>query len=120
MNDISYDDAEELRRYLIGHAHLFMTDFESWSYNLAAKRAKAQHSDWLEQKLPGRLAEETEEVRQASLAGYTTIQQAFLERMEHEVQKRTVVINRCPACQRIIRTPLARQCLWCGHDWHDR
>ena len=28
-------------------------------------------------------------------------------------------LNRCPACQRLVRTPLARQCLWCGHRWHD-
>jgi hypothetical protein len=28
-------------------------------------------------------------------------------------------INRCPACNRIVRTPLARQCLWCGHTWRD-
>ncbi|WP_146589050.1 hypothetical protein [Posidoniimonas polymericola] len=34
-------------------------------------------------------------------------------------QKREdVFINRCPACQRIVRTPVAKQCLWCGHDWH--
>lgn len=29
-----------------------------------------------------------------------------------------VVINRCSRCARIVATPLARQCLWCGHDWH--
>jgi rRNA maturation endonuclease Nob1 len=28
------------------------------------------------------------------------------------------VINRCPACKRIVRTPRAQHCLWCGHDWH--
>jgi hypothetical protein len=27
-------------------------------------------------------------------------------------------INRCPRCHRVVRTPLARQCFWCGHDWH--
>lgn len=27
-------------------------------------------------------------------------------------------INRCPRCSRIVRTALAKQCLWCGHDWH--
>jgi hypothetical protein len=28
--------------------------------------------------------------------------------------------NRCPACRRIVVSPEARQCLWCGHDWHKR
>src|ERR1700730_2698725 len=29
-----------------------------------------------------------------------------------------IIINRCQACGRIVRTPQAQQCLWCGHDWH--
>jgi hypothetical protein len=29
-----------------------------------------------------------------------------------------LVLNRCPQCERIVRTPRARQCLWCFHDWH--
>jgi len=29
-----------------------------------------------------------------------------------------VFINRCPKCSRIVRSPLARQCPWCKHDWH--
>lgn len=34
---------------------------------------------------------------------------------EHTAQ---VFINRCPKCQRVVRTPKAKQCFWCGHDWH--
>jgi hypothetical protein len=29
-----------------------------------------------------------------------------------------VFINRCAKCDRIVATPRAKQCLWCGHDWH--
>lgn len=29
-----------------------------------------------------------------------------------------IPINRCPACNRVARTPVARQCMWCKHDWH--
>jgi hypothetical protein len=28
------------------------------------------------------------------------------------------LINRCPRCHRIVRTPQALQCFWCGYDWH--
>lgn len=28
-------------------------------------------------------------------------------------------ILRCPRCSRVVRTPKAAQCFWCGHDWHD-
>jgi len=29
-----------------------------------------------------------------------------------------VVLNRCAKCSSLTRTPLAKQCLSCGHDWH--
>jgi hypothetical protein len=28
-------------------------------------------------------------------------------------------VNRCPRCNRVLRTPKARQCFWCGVDWHN-
>ncbi|WP_224246123.1 hypothetical protein [Hyalangium gracile] len=31
-----------------------------------------------------------------------------------------VVINRCPKCGGIARTPKARQCRFCHHSWHDK
>jgi hypothetical protein len=31
-----------------------------------------------------------------------------------------VVLNRCPKCGALARTPKARQCRYCKHDWHDR
>ena len=31
-----------------------------------------------------------------------------------------IFINRCPACQRIVRTPKARLCVWCGHTWYEQ
>ena len=29
-----------------------------------------------------------------------------------------VYFNLCPKCNRLARTPLAKQCRHCGHDWH--
>jgi len=29
-------------------------------------------------------------------------------------------IVRCPKCARVLRTPRARQCMWCLHDWHQK
>ncbi|GAB4056504.1 hypothetical protein [Spirosoma litoris] len=29
-----------------------------------------------------------------------------------------VFLNNCPNCGRLARTPLARQCRFCGYDWH--
>ena len=36
---------------------------------------------------------------------------------EHGVE---VFVNRCARCNRVVATPKARQCLWCGFDWHMR
>jgi hypothetical protein len=30
-----------------------------------------------------------------------------------------VVLNRCPKCGALARTPKARQCYSCHHDWHE-
>lgn len=29
-----------------------------------------------------------------------------------------IQLNLCPQCGEIARTPQAKQCRWCGHDWH--
>lgn len=30
-----------------------------------------------------------------------------------------VFFNNCPKCNKLTRTPYARQCRYCGHSWHD-
>ena len=32
--------------------------------------------------------------------------------------KKEVVFNTCPKCNKLARTPKAKQCRFCGHDWH--
>jgi rubrerythrin len=27
-------------------------------------------------------------------------------------------LNKCPICGNLARTPTAKQCRYCGHDWH--
>src|SRR5262245_61170602 len=46
---------------------------------------------------------------------------AFLDRVRDRILAEVgnqLVMNRCPMCRRIVRTPKARQCMWCHHDWH--
>jgi len=31
-----------------------------------------------------------------------------------------VVLNYCPRCGGLAKTPTAQQCQWCFHDWHPR
>jgi hypothetical protein len=41
------------------------------------------------------------------------------DRIKYDWQHGKLMINRCPNCDRIGLTPLAKQCRWCGHDWHN-
>jgi len=40
------------------------------------------------------------------------------ERLRQAEQTGEFAINHCPLCRKIVRTALAKQCLWCGADWH--
>ena len=47
----------------------------------------------------------------------------FMDRIRDRILREladVVVVNRCPQCSRVVRTPLARQCQWCKYKWHGR
>lgn len=48
---------------------------------------------------------------------------AFMERTATRIlteQGNKVFMNCCPQCGALARTPKARQCRFCGHDWHKK
>jgi hypothetical protein len=118
QSPMAYDEVKELEKYTSSHLHFFMTDFERRACNLALMRDKAKHSDGAARMLTRWLARETPDVIAASDWGYTALWEKLRERVAQAVDNKELKINRCPSCNRIVRTPLARQCLWCGHDWH--
>jgi hypothetical protein len=120
MNGLNYHEDEELDRFIIRNFSKLMTDFERRVWSLAIKREKALYPGCAADRLARWLQQETEEVIRASLAGSRAVQQQIRERILRDHEKGEVPINRCPVCERIVRTPMARQCLWCGHDWHPR
>lgn len=44
--------------------------------------------------------------------------QAELANIVMNDYKDQVFFNNCPECGRLARTPTAKQCRHCGHDWH--
>ena len=50
--------------------------------------------------------------------GYDVFEQRVCDRIMAECPEK-VFLNHCPRCQRLSRTPYARQCRHCGHDWHN-
>lgn len=49
--------------------------------------------------------------------GYDTFEESVSLRIWEEHQD-DLELNLCPRCTRIARTPQARQCRFCGFDWH--
>jgi hypothetical protein len=48
--------------------------------------------------------------------------QKFVERTAKRIlnqHSEEIVLNYCPQCGVLARTPKARQCRFCRHDWHD-
>jgi hypothetical protein len=48
--------------------------------------------------------------------------EAFVERTATRIlakQASAILLNYCPRCKRLAKTPKARQCRFCFHDWHE-
>ncbi len=46
------------------------------------------------------------------------IKKTELARLLLEDYRDKIYMNNCPVCGKLARTPHARQCRHCGHDWH--
>jgi len=112
------DDPTAIRDYLWRNQRILLTDFEKRCLLAATKREKALHDPTIALKMRASLANEDQEVLAASLGGLHAIRQRIEQRFAKSLLDGSVVINRCPKCNGVVRTPLAKQCLVCGHDWH--
>lgn len=48
---------------------------------------------------------------------------AFVERTSARIlseRKEDILLNYCPRCNELARTPKAQQCRFCGCDWHSK
>jgi hypothetical protein len=119
-----YDEAQELFRYRATAKQDLMTPLELRAESLGMLRVRAMQTEnpGIRAKLLSELkAKENGKALKmigSDLEGFTAFQQRVADRIKYHEAIGRITINRCPACNRIVRTPMARQCLWCGHDWH--
>lgn len=115
-----YDDDRELTSYVWNHYRYLVAPMESLAEHALRADLTARHAGgsstrliqtrWGSTSLPPEAA--------AALAeGVDALRDRVRERILRECRDQ-VVLNRCPKCTRLVATPQARQCLWCGHDWH--
>jgi hypothetical protein len=125
-----FDDHRELDNYVSANRWALMTPSVQRAESLGMKREKARHAlrdaraggaSWAQVWLAEFEAEADQTVRAAigdDLGTFAAFQQRVTERIKLAFLSNELRPNRCPSCRRIVRTPKARQCLWCGHDWH--
>jgi hypothetical protein len=114
-----YDEEHEIAKYVWRHYGDLFTAAEKraympylWERMKVEKGRDVVEFEWKQ----NRIAEDAEVM--ALLAdGVEAFHRRAAQRVLREHGSR-VFLNRCRRCGRLVRTPLARQCLWCGYDWH--
>ena len=107
----------ELKDYLFKYCEHFMTENERMAIitiqtihhaTSEQKRVLMKEKGWMSDK-PEVLAMITD--------GWGALQERIVNRLWTE-HRQELPINRCPVCNQLARTPLARQCQHCFHKWH--
>ena len=108
---------DELSWYVIEHYIELLTPDELAALRAFRINAKSESIDSPEhKKLLKRWAPETEKSRQLMANGVVAFYDTTRDRVLAE-HSDTVVLNRCPECGALARTPAARQCPKCIHRW---
>lgn len=82
-------------------------------------KASVQESrEWAEQFYKRETISDNRELDAVMAGGEGSFHQRVCSRLLEEEKTGKRVINRCPKCMKVVRTALAKQCLWCGADWH--
>ena len=115
-----YDDDAVLSQYLWHNYAQLFTEPQRAVMNALIGEAKAQYSDNPRYAAKVRSmfgSVRDPEVAKSLAAGEKQWRQQASQWLlaNHSAE---VFVNRCPQCTRIVRTPVARQCFWCGHSWH--
>lgn len=83
---------------------------ETLSNDTNGKKASfLQQSDWLSNK---------KDVLNLLEGGYENFRSKTAERIFKENPDK-IYFNKCPKCERLARTPKAKQCCFCGYTWHN-
>ena len=96
----------------LAQRHLFATLKATMGRSNPAAQQEARQSPE-----HSRFLSDDPEVLQLASVGY----EAFVERTATRILSdcsAKLLFNRCPKCGGLARTPTAKQCRFCGYDWH--
>src|SRR5262245_25210294 len=112
-----YDDQRAVDSYVAMYWTWYLSEYEKRSYNFGLRLAKAHdHPDspCRQQVLAEWERSADQELRAALADGFPHLQERLWHKILTCFRIGTLVVNRCPKCNHVVRTPRARQCVWCG------
>ena len=122
-----YDEDDWLDFYVYRNYYGLMTDFERAGLEALRTEIKAAYAaDRGDEKSASNYAtilrKQTDLNEPAVSEALKMGESAFMRRVRKRILKEhsdQIDLNRCPECGRIPRTPKAKLCPWCYHNWHD-
>jgi hypothetical protein len=114
---MKYDEPAVLTDYVWSQCYTQMTDFERAGVKAVHARYKAAATD--SQRMQRMILEKWGGGNDQAVIAHG--EEAFRVAVRDRVLRdHPEVIARCPKCNRVLRTPRAKQCRWCLHAWHER
>lgn len=104
--------------YVIRYFRRLMTENETLALNHHMYTYKSSDSIYLKNIMIERGWINTEpEIIKLLENGYEAFEQNTVKRIMRETPEK-VFFNYCPNCNKLARTPQAKQCRYCGYSWH--
>jgi hypothetical protein len=108
---------KETARYIINHFGTWMNIEEKQAWKHAIYSSKSRNNPRMQDLMIERgLMSQRKEVIELLKDGYEAFELQVAERMVRDHPEK-VVLNYCPICDKLARTPHAKQCRHCGHSW---
>lgn len=115
----------ERAKYILNHYHQLMNTNENKAWRHWSSWYKTEYSDMTEEQKEKRTRlylkngwmSQDSEVLELLKDGIDLFRIRTAERIAKD-HPEVLVYNNCPKCGKLARTPFAKQCRFCFHDWH--
>lgn len=104
--------------YIYNHYSGFMTEREYKAWKHYSTTYKFEGVELPEMLYKKEWVTKDEDILRLLDGGFENFKRNIAKRIyaEHWID---IFLNYCPKCNKLARTPAAKQCRYCLHDWHD-
>ncbi len=107
----------ELEDYIYRYSGRFMTDDEAMARKTVMYSLKTQSESMLSMMREKGWMSDDPKILSMIADGSEALKDRIVKRIWND-HREELSLNLCPECKLITRTPDARQCRFCFHDWH--